>query len=81
MQVQISKWGNSLALRLPKEIASRLGLIDGTRVEVTTEADRIVISAGRPVYTLAELTEGLTPEALHEAFDWGDDRGREAIDE
>lgn len=81
MQIQISRWGNSLGLRLPKEIAARMGLSEGSRVEMTTEDNRIVISADRPVYTLDELLAGLTPEAMHEAFDWGDDRGREAVDE
>jgi antitoxin MazE len=35
--MQISKWGNSLAVRLPKEMVDRLGLKEGEKVEVTVE--------------------------------------------
>ena len=31
-------------------------------------------------YKLAELLDGMTPEAMHDAFDWGPDRGREVVD-
>lgn len=79
MQVLIARWGNSLGLRVPKEIAARLGLREGTRVEVDAKGRQIVISVNSPVYTLEELLEGMTPEAMHEAFDWGEDVGRERI--
>ena len=81
MQVQISRWGNSLGLRIPRDIARRLGLAEGARVEIETEGDRIVISAPRRVYTLDELLVGITPEAMREAFDWGPDVGREDVPE
>ena len=77
MQVHVARWGNSLGVRLPKEIAARAGLREGSRVEVTADGERVVLSLARPVYTLTELLVGTTPEAMHEAFDWGDDRGRE----
>ena len=80
MQVQVSKWGNSLGVRLPKELATRLGISEGSRVEMSAEPDRIVISVARPVYSLEELLVGMTPEAMHEAFDWGVDVGREVVD-
>lgn len=81
MQVQVAKWGNSLGVRLPKELAARLGLSEGSRVEMQAESDRIVISVARPLYTLEELLVGMTPEAMRDAFDWGEDVGRERIDE
>jgi antitoxin MazE len=80
MQVQVAKWGNSLGLRLPKELAARLGISDGTRVELTAEASRIVISVDRPIYSLDELLRGVKPGDLQAAFDWGDDVGREAVE-
>jgi antitoxin MazE len=80
MQVQVARWGNSLGVRLPKELAVRLGIAEGSRVEMQAEQDRIVISVARPVYTLDELLVGTTPEAMHEAFDWGDDVGRETVE-
>jgi antitoxin MazE len=80
MQVHVTRWGNSLGVRLPKELAMRLGISEGSRVEMTADPGRIVISVARPVYSLEELLVGMTPEAMHEAFDWGEDVGREAVD-
>jgi antitoxin MazE len=75
MQVRVSRWGNSLGLRIPRDIASRAGLREGDRVEA--EAERIIVSPARPRYILAELLQGMTPEAMREAFDWGPDKSRE----
>ena len=43
MQVQVARWGNSLGLRIPKDIARRAGLREGARVDVEAEGDRIII--------------------------------------
>jgi antitoxin MazE len=80
MQVQVARWGNSLGVRIPKQIAERAGLREGARVEIEADADRIVITRARRRYQLAELLQGMTPGAMREAFDWGPDRGREIID-
>jgi len=81
MQVQISRWGNSLGVRIPRDVARRAGLSEGSRVEIEAEDNRIVIAPSAPRYRLADLLEGMTPEAMREAFDWGPDVGREAVDE
>ena len=80
MKVQVSRWGNSLGVRIPKDIADRAGLRAGARVDIETQDDRIVIAPARPRYRLEELLQGMTPEAMRQAFDWGPDLGREAID-
>ncbi|MEA1651428.1 AbrB/MazE/SpoVT family DNA-binding domain-containing protein [Nitrospirillum sp. BR 11164] len=80
MQVQISRWGNSLGLRVPKDIASEVGLTEGDRVEMVAEHGRIVISPTRPRYQLADLLAGMTPDAMGAAFEWGDDVGREVVE-
>jgi antitoxin MazE len=68
-------------VRIPKDIAGRVGLTEGSRVEVELDDDHIVISLARPRYKLEELLRDMTPEAMHEAFDWGPDKGREAVGE
>jgi len=80
MQVQVARWGNSLGLRIPKDIARQAGLREGARVVVEAEGDRIIISPARPRYVLADLLQGMTPEAMREAFDWGLDKGREIVE-
>jgi antitoxin MazE len=63
VQLRISKWGNSLGLRVPREIAARAGVTEGERVEMEGFADgRIVITPSRRRFTIEELVEGMTPE-------------------
>jgi len=81
MQVLLTRWGNSLGVRIPKDMTEKIGLTDGSRVEVQMEDDRIVISSTRPRYKLSDLLVGMTPDAMRDVFDWGDDVGREAVDE
>lgn len=81
MQTQLARWGDSLGLRIPEEMAGRLGLTDQSRVDVILDGDRIVITSERPHYKLEDMLSGMTPEAMREAFDWGPDVGREKIDE
>ncbi len=80
MQVQVSRWGNSLGLRIPKDIAIRTGLREGARVDIEADGDRIIIAPAQPRYVLAELLKGMTPQAMREAFDWGPDKGREIVE-
>jgi antitoxin MazE len=80
MQTQVARWGNSLGVRLPRQLAARAGIMEGTRVEIVAEGSRLVISVDRPVYELGELLEGLRPGDLQKAFDWGDEVGREIVE-
>lgn len=80
MQVQLTRWGNSLGMRIPKELASRFGLLEGARVEVQAEADRIVITLPRQRYRIEDLVADMTHDNMRQAFDWGPDVGREVID-
>lgn len=79
MRVQIARWGNSLGVRIPKALAARVGIVAGASVEVEAKQGRIVISSARPHYSLDELLTGMTRKAMREAFDWGDDAGREVV--
>jgi antitoxin MazE len=79
VQVQLARWGNSLGLRIPKDIATRFGLAEGGRVEIAAEGDRIVIRTDHPHYNLNELLIGMSPDAMRDAFDWGPDVGREDV--
>ncbi len=80
MIVSVSKWGNSLGVRIPKDVASQLGLRNGSPVDVVADRGRIVISPRRPRFTIEELLANVTPE-IREAFDWGSDTGREIVDD
>ena len=79
-ETRIARWGNSLGVRIPSDIAGRVGLTDGATVEIEARGDRVVISPARPRYKLAELLAGVTRKEMRKAFDWGPDRGREVVD-
>lgn len=45
------------------------------------DEDRLIVEPLTKAWRLENLLVGMSPEALHEAFDWGDDQGREVVDE
>ena len=66
MEVRVQKWGNSLAVRIPRSIAADAHLQETTRVDLAVVDGKIVISSvPRPRFELAELLEGVTNENLH----------------
>jgi antitoxin MazE len=77
MRTHISKWGNSLAVRLPKPFMDELGLVEGTEVEITLRDGHLVLTALGREYGLEELVRGITPENRHRESDWGRPQGRE----
>jgi antitoxin MazE len=69
-QTQIARWGNSLGVRVPRDIAARAGLTEGARVDIETADDgRIIISRSIRRFTLEELLRDMTPEREHTASD------------
>jgi antitoxin MazE len=62
MKALVSKWGNSLAIRLPKAAVENLHLQEGAAVELRIEGDRIEIRAVRPRYRLEDLIAQITPD-------------------
>jgi len=79
MRVAVQKWGNSLALRIPKNVAVDSRITRGTVVEVSLAKGRLVI---RPVpartYTLTQLLAGVTRKNLHREVESGGPVGRES---
>jgi antitoxin MazE len=77
----IRKWGNSLAIRIPAELADKLEITSGTAVEITARNGSIIITPRkRPKYTLRQLLKGCKPGRFHGEQDWGPDVGGEVID-
>ena len=86
MRVKISKWGNSLGLRLPKAAVLAADLKPGAEVEVTVEGrDLRVRQPVRPTrYGLADLLaemDRVGPENGNETVAWGPGRGPMIIDD
>lgn len=77
MQTRIAKWGNSLALRLPRGAVQDANLVEGSEVDVRVEGDRIIVTPTRPKYTLDQLLEQIGDEARRTEVEWGPPAGRE----
>jgi antitoxin MazE len=79
MRTRVGKWGNSLALRIPKQFAADAGIEDESVVQVTLQNRTIVIEpVAVPTYSLAQLLAKITPENLHAEVDTGEAIGGEA---
>lgn len=84
-QLQIAKWGNSSAIRLPKAVLDELGLKQGESVNLTIQDGKAIIEPARPkkitlAWIISEMKR-LGPENEPELVDWGPDRGDEIIDD
>ena len=79
MKVQIQRWGNSLALRIPKSFAIESKIKQGSVVEVSVSDGKIVVEpVTEPDYTLDELLAGVTKRNLHREIETGSATGKEA---
>jgi antitoxin MazE len=78
MVTRIQKWGNSLALRIPKSFAAEVGLEQDGVVELSLVDGRLVVApAPEPSLTLEGLLAGITDENLHSEIDFGPAVGNE----
>ena len=78
MQTKITKWGNSLALRIPKSFALDANLKQNELVDLSIEKEKIVITPITHVeYSLEELLEGVSEKNLHGEFNTGAPAGKE----
>ncbi len=84
-QIQIAKWGNSSAIRLPKAVLDELGLKQGESVNLTVQDGKAIIEPARPkkitlAWIISEM-DRLGPDNAPETVEWGPDRGDEIIDD
>jgi len=78
MKTRIQKWGNSLALRIPKSFANEVGLQRETSVEVLLADGKLIIApVTQPKPTLKQLLATITKENLHDEVDTGSAVGNE----
>ncbi|GMX63991.1 MULTISPECIES: AbrB/MazE/SpoVT family DNA-binding domain-containing protein [Paenibacillus] len=73
---QVQKWGNSLGIRIPKSLALKVGLEEGSEVDLDVEDGHLVIKPKST--TLEELLVKITPDNLHKEVSTGEPQGRES---
>jgi len=72
MLTKVQKWGNSLALRIPKAFAVDAQLENDSLVEINLVKGKIIVTpVSVPSWTLDELLAGVTNENLHTEVDTG----------
>jgi antitoxin MazE len=77
MHTTVARWGNSLAIRLPKSAAELSDLHEGDAVEINIdEHGQLVVRPAREYFTIEQLIVGMTPENRHEEM-FPDTIGRE----
>jgi len=75
----VSKWGNSLAVRIPQAIAKEARLNEGDNVALDLGRDRsIVLRPARRRYELSELVSRITSRNRHRETDWWQPQGEES---
>lgn len=74
---QVQKWGNSLGIRVPKPLALKVGIREGSAVDLDVKDGHLVIKPKSA--TLDEMLSQVTPDNLHKEVSTGEPQGREVL--
>lgn len=78
MKVKLSRWGNSLAVRIPAPIADEAQLQEGTSVEIEADGNGgLRLTQLREVPSIDDLVAAITNDNRHEESGWGEPVGNE----
>lgn len=78
MQSKVQRWGNSLAVRIPKAFARDVGLDEDAPVEISVHGEDLVISLIKPrSFSLGQLLAEITDENIHAEVATGQALGKE----
>ena len=75
MHMHVTKWGNSLGVRIPRILANKIGIHAGTPVDVSIQDHHIVISKG---YSLQSMLDQITAKNIHKEIQVESSCGKEA---
>lgn len=79
MATLVKKWGNSMAIRLPKAVADAAALREGTSVTIEARNGGVMVTPERkPAYRLESLVRKINSANRHKEAGTGNPRGREA---
>jgi antitoxin MazE len=78
MKTQVARWGNSMAVRIPKAVAEAAKLRPGDHLELAVEGSGVVrIRKKKGTSKLRDLIREITAANLHAEIDWGAPEGKE----
>ena len=79
-KAQLVKWGNSLAVRIPKNVAEEAHMQEGDSIVIEALTEHIELRRAERVPTLEELAAKITPENRHGETAWQPDVGEEIVE-
>ena len=79
-EAQIVKWGNSLAVRIPKTVAEAAGVREGDPIVIEANEGHIKVRRKQRIPTLKELVAQITPENRYDEIPSGPARGKESVE-
>ncbi len=77
LKTKIQKWGNSLAIRIPKAFANQINVNEGSTLDLSIENRKIIVSPMEEKYSLDEFLEKINDDNLHGEIDMGKPVGKE----
>ena len=78
-EATVSKWGNSLAVRIPQQVAKQARISEGDSLSLAVQPDgSLVLKSTQRKYSIEELAAKITARNRHEETDWGGPRGKES---
>jgi antitoxin MazE len=77
IRARLVKWGNSLAVRIPKTVLDEARMKEGEEIEIRAERGRIALEPASPKLTLKALVARIRPANLHGEQPWGERVGNE----
>ena len=81
MKSKIQKWGNSLAIRIPKSFAVEMEIKQDSVIDLSVVDSKIIVepNKSKPKYNLAELLDEINEDNIHSETDWGNPVGKEVL--
>ena len=78
MRTRVQRWGNSLAVRIPRSFAAELQLDNDSEVDLTLIDGKLALTpVSVPRFTLDELLAGINETNMHQEVDTGSASGKE----
>ena len=71
----VSKWGSSLAVRIPKPIAEQWGVQEGSSIEIVSDNGQVILR--KAPYNLTDMLAQVNPDNVHAEHDFGQAQGNE----
>ena len=79
-KAQLAKWGNSLAVRIPKDVAEEAQMREGDTIMIEALKGRVELRPAEKVPTLKELVAQITEQSRYAEIASGPDRGQEIVE-